>query len=169
MTHQLLIGGIPIPPHAGISSQRYEPLGGSTLLRMASGAGKKRTHWNKLKTTISGSGWLPLALQSLDFSSPIQIACIQPRSLGSPTSRVFALPSNRRTDVAPWGWALVGHEWVEVSLVLQGDQATLSEVTGASLYQVNWLPLLTVYMEDPSSEMNLDGATYNWTIDAEEA
>lgn len=169
MTHQLLIGGIPIPSHAGIASQQYEPLGGSTLLRMANGAGKKRTHWRKLKTTISGSGWLPLALQSLDFGAPIDIACIQARALSSPSSRVFALPTSRRADVQPWGWALVGREWVDAEITLSGDQATLSAVEGAQLYQVNWLPLLTVYMDDPTSQMSVDSATYDWTIEAEEA
>ena len=169
MSFTLIIGGIPIPRHAGIESQSYEPISGSTLLRMANGAGKKRTHWNKLKTTISGNGWLPLGLGSLDFTEPLELACIQPRGMSSPTSQVFALPTNRRRDVEPWGFGLVGGRWYSLPVDLQGDTATLGRIEGGELYHVNWLPLLTVYMQDPASQLDPTLGEYSWTIEAEEA
>lgn len=169
MKAPLIIGGIPLPTHAGLQRQEYEPLGGSTLLRMANGAGKKRTHWSKLRTTISGSGWLPLALGSLDYSQPIEIACVHPRSMSSASSQVFALPSNRRRDVAPWGMGLVGDRWWPLEVTEGVESVTLEAIEGGSLYQVYWLPLLQVYLDDPTVGLDFEAATYDWTIEAEEA
>lgn len=166
--HTLYIGGIPLTDYNGTVNQQYEPIGGDTLLRMASGKAKKRQHWQKWQTTISGSGWLPLGLGSLDYSKPIEIACIKPMSISSPSSRVFELPGNRRLDVLPWGLALVEHEWFETAVTLDGNLATLDNVVGARLYQVLWLPLLTVFMSNPTEQVNTTDASYDWTIEAQE-
>jgi hypothetical protein len=165
---RLYIGGIPLSDHAGVTSQQYEPIGGSTLLRMSRGAGKKRQHWQKLKTTISGNGWLPLGLGSLDFSKPLVISCIQPRSLSSPTGRAFELPKARRSDVLPWGLVLMGDDWFDTPVTLEGDIATLAPVEGAIMYQVYYLPLLNVLMDDPTEQLNTQDSTYDWSIEAEE-
>ena len=136
----LVLGGIPIVPHAGPIRQSYEPIGGSAVRRLSQGAAVKMTHWRKTRTSASGTGWLDPGLELLDYSQPLELLCVKPRAIDG-TALVYSLPptEQRRTDVQPWALARLGERWLDVELLLEGDQATLTAVPGASAYRVCWL------------------------------
>ncbi len=56
----LVLGGVSIIQHAGVGPirQRYEPIGGSSVLRLSGGTGIKMTNWSRTATTVSGTGYL---------------------------------------------------------------------------------------------------------------
>lgn len=78
----LILGGCVIPVRSRLELQQsYEPLGGSSRRRMASGAAFSMIRWQRWRTTIQGAGWLPAALLCVDFTMPYEIHCVQPVSL----------------------------------------------------------------------------------------
>ena len=166
----LIIGSVTVHHRAGHSMrQAYSRLpGGSTTLRMADGSGVKQQAWRKLQTQISGVGWVPNALQSLDYGQPLQLHCIAPQTVTSVTPNV-ALPVNRRTDAGyePKALAWVGGEAVEVDLSISGDTATVTAVDGAEFYQVSYWPVLTVFAEFNERTDTATGAI-TWQLECEE-
>jgi hypothetical protein len=75
----LELGGIVIPiTSAHEFSQNYAPLGGSIVLRMLDGGAVKQQHWEKLSTSISGSGVLPPGIENLSFKDPLVLKCGAP-------------------------------------------------------------------------------------------
>lgn len=167
----LVLGGIAIIQHTGVGPlrQRYEPIGGSTTLRLNLGTGIKMTNWAKSATTASGTGPLDPALDGLDYSGPLELLCVQPRAMIG-TGRVFALPpvAQRRQDVTPWGWAYALGRWVDTTVDLQGDSATLGDVPGATSYRVTWLPRMVVFAQPLSKEFDENTGLYDWSLSAEE-
>lgn len=166
----LMIGTVSVPYRAGHSMRQvFSRLpGGSTTLRMADGTGLKQQAWRKLRTQISGVGWVPNALQSLDYSQPLQLHCIAPVTLPSATP-IVALPVNRRADSGyePKALAWVAGEAVETELSIVGDTATVEAVAEAEFYQVSYWPVLTVFAE---FEETTDTATgvISWQLECEE-
>lgn len=78
--YTLMLDGVLIPILAGVDlSQSYEEIGGQTLLRTRSGRGVKQSHWKKIKTTVTGSGWIPAALAGLDTAVAHSLDCVAPR------------------------------------------------------------------------------------------
>lgn len=167
---QLLIDDLLVPLQANVKlTQTYEPLEGATLRRCWSGRAVKQTHWRKLKTTISANGWVALSLLGLDWDATHELACIAPRSIDS-TANAITLPAARRSDVAPWGFALMPDGLLrQTSVDVDEDVATLAAVDGASQYRVQYLPLLVVYMKPPSESLDARGAAYQWQLECEEA
>lgn len=166
----LILGGVEIVLDAvGTLQQSYQPIGGSSLLRMQSGKGIKQTHWQKLSTTIQGDGWLPPGLMDLDYSQPLLLSCIAPRSVVG-IGTALPLPAARRSDAGytPQGLALVGRQWVATAVSMSGDTANLTPVSGASRYQALYYPELTVYADEPQEEMDVTGAAHRWSLTAEE-
>ncbi|MDU4253925.1 hypothetical protein [Pseudomonas sp.] len=167
----LVLGGISIIQHTGVGPmrQRYEPIGGSTTLRLNQGTGIKMTNWARSSTTASGTGVLDPGLDGLDYSEPLELLCVQPRAMIG-TGRVFALPpaAQRRPDVLPWGWAYAEGRWHDTTVVLQGDSATLGEVPGATAYRVTWLPRMVVFAQPLSKEFDESTGLYDWSLSAEE-
>lgn len=167
----LLIGGVPIPLYAVLDlSQRYEVIGGRTDLRLANGNALRQTHWQRLRTTIEGGGWMPPGLVAIDYSAPVIIACLSPRSLVT-TALTATLPATRRADAGhvPLAWAWVAGEYQAATMVITGDIATLTAVTGAEHYRIDYWPLL-VCLADPPQETGTPGAaSYQWSLTAEEA
>jgi hypothetical protein len=107
----------------------------------------------------------------VDWSSPQIVSCIEPLAMTS-AGRVFTLPAGRRSDsgYTPYGLAYAGELWVETPVTLVGDEATLDEVTGATAYQARWYPRLTMISQDGIDEdLDADGASYGWSLSAEEA
>lgn len=169
MIRTLEIGGLVIPVEAaGDIEQTFESIGGSALSRMMDGAAKKQTHWRKLATRISGSGWAPPGLAGLDYSSQLVLKSCASRAVES-TSNVIAVPAARRTDsgYAPTGFAVVGGRYVSTTLSLVSNTATLAAVSGAQAYGVRYWPQLTVYAEFSESNRAM-GASWSWQITAEE-
>lgn len=167
----LILGGVSVPMTAALDlSQTYEPIGGSTLLRMASGAAVKLTHWQKLSTQLSGGGWIPAGLQDLDYSAPLTLSCIAPRAVLSATNTA-TLPAARRTDsgAEPYAFALlVDGTPVNTTCSVVGNAATAGAVTGAARYVFNYYPELSVYATPPQESFDAAAGSLNWTLTAEE-
>ncbi len=172
------LGGVMVPIESALDFvQTYEPLGGVARLRMMSGAAVQQVGWRKLRTTLSGAGWWPSGLESLNYDDPLTLWCAAPRTILS-ASNVIALPTARRTDTGytPVGYArkyggstaVGGGELVPTPLSIIADVATLTAVSGATGYQIAYWPILTVLADPPSMEADLPGAAHRWTLTAEE-
>lgn len=165
----LVLGGVEIVQQAGTIRQRYEPIGGSTSLRLSGGTGIKMTNWSRTATSASGTGYLDPGLDALDYSQPLELLCVTPRAMNG-TSTQFALPpaDQRRPDVSPWGWARVGSGWVDTAVSIQGDAAELAPVNGATAYRIFWLPRLVVFTPGLVREFDEATGLYDWSLSAEE-
>ncbi|MFO1259096.1 MAG: hypothetical protein U1E78_11895 [Gammaproteobacteria bacterium] len=74
-------------------SQTYESIGGAVTHRMQSGRAVKQTHFNKLKTVLSGQGWVPAGLDGLNYAE-----LTFPRKNGQDTKRLFCLQTQRGSN-----------------------------------------------------------------------
>ncbi len=168
--HDIIIGGLRIGLDAAYGlTQDYETISGSSVLRMLDGTGIKQTHWQKLRTRISGRGRYPPGLDGLDYSVPMQIACAAPRAITS-ASNVITIPSTRRTDWTPAGYAIVRGRVVRVSVSVAGNTATVALTAGADAYQVIYWPILTVLASPPQITFDARSPDQSiWAIEAEEA
>lgn len=167
----LILDGVELPDVAALDlTQGYEPLGGSTVLRTVNGTAVKLTAWQKLRTSISGSGWTPSGLGAIDFSVPMVISCVAPRAIFSAGNSV-ALPAARRTDpgAEPYCFAILpGGTPVSTSVSVVADVATAAPVSGASKYVFHYYPELTVYADPPTEQFSPATGQATWTITAEE-
>lgn len=166
----LRIGSFELPVYAGLDlTQRYEPIGGETILRAVSGRGIFQRTWRKTRVITSGDGWVPPGLEAIDNSAPLALACVQPRTVAAVfATRQATLPTARRADAGhtPYGLAqLPGGQSVNVGVTLAGDVATVDAVAGAVGYQVGYYPLLTCWVKRPSES----GPGFSWEFEAEEA
>lgn len=170
---QLIVGGVTVPQLAGLEiSQSYEPIEAVARVRMANGALIQRVAWaGKLRTRLSGRGAIPAGLQAIDWAVAVTIECIAHRAIsGVGTTRVFALPTARRTDTEslPYGRALVGNRWVRTPCTVATNIATLTAVTNAAQYQVVYFPKLTCFASPPTEMREADGTLFGWELTAEE-
>lgn len=168
----LKIGSITLPRLAGLDlEQTYEILGGESILRTISGTGIKQSTWSKLRTTISGGGWIPPSLASLDATTQQTVACFVARAIPCDGSRQATLPAARRSDTGytPWAVALMADgSPVLTPVSIVGNVATATSVSGATGYQVHYMPQITAWVSRPSESGNRSDATYRWEIIAEE-
>lgn len=165
----LKIAGVEFALQTFPVSQAYRALEGATVHRMMDGVGRKQQHWRKLATSISGDGWAPSALAGIDWSAAIEILCVAPRAIHSATVSA-TLPAARRTDFsdAVLCRAIVAGELVATPVSVVGNTATATAVAGATGYQFMYYPKLSCYSSGPSESLDLSGAVYGWTIEAEE-
>lgn len=168
----LSINGVLLPVRAaGAINQDYEDFGGftATPLRFANGSPLVQQAWRKVRTTLTATGLIPPGLNAIDLTQTVTLGCVSARSIQS-ASNVITIPAGRRTDAAPYGFAL--HEsglLRPVSVSLAGDVATLAVVAGAVGYQVLWYPLLTVVAPGGvRSTFDAAAAEAGWQIVAEE-
>lgn len=170
MSDYFEIGGISIPVKAGLEfSQTYEVIGGTVTQRMQSGRAIKQSHFSKLKTVLSGQGWLPAGLDGLDYSQPLMLKCAMPRSLSSQSSQI-TIPSSRRNDngLEPTGFALVTGHLIQTQITINSNIAILDEVAGALLYHVHYYPEIYVFADPPQIQGNMTGAEFSWALTCEE-
>lgn len=167
------LGGVSIPyeAHLGIK-QTYGTVQASTWppIRMSDGSARVQSSWgNKLKTTITGDGWMPAAWSGLDFNQPMLLKCAGGRAIGSPVNAI-SIPSARRTEsfYQPHGYAIVDGKKVESPVSMAGDTATITTVAAATAYGVIYYPEIMVYAKPVDSDADLGAATYGWVIEAEE-
>lgn len=168
----LIIGGITVHRLASLDFQQsYENIGPTKLQRLGDGSGLIQSHgWSKLATSISCAGWAPEGLEGLDWKAAagVSIACVKPRSIRS-ASNVITIPSARRSDHAVLGFACVGDELVSSPVVVVSHVATITTVSGATGYLVEWLPLITCFSEaGVRTNYDSNGNVYGWTLDAEQ-
>jgi len=169
MTPLLSVAGQQVPRLAGLRiSQTYEEIGGFVLLRMMNGAGVKQSHWKKVRTVISGDGWIPAGLQSIDYSAPVTIKCVAPRSVYS-DNPIIALPAGRRADAAPYAFAIAADgSPVNAQCVLAGDELTITAVAGAIGYVAHFFPELVCFADPPSERHDSGSNQAGWELTAEE-
>lgn len=166
----LMIDSLRLPLHAGAQiQQQYEAFGGFSMLRLGAGAAVHQETWRRTRTTLSATGLIPPGLQGQDWSQPFALGCVAPLSMQA-ASQVFALPAARRTDAAPFGFAVDASGFVSpVSASVAGDVATLSARAGALSYQVLWYPLLTVRAPaGVRASYDAAGAVASWELTCEE-
>lgn len=174
----LMIGNIEIPVRSSLEiEQTYEPIGRETILRTTSGLGiKQQVSWNKIRTVISGSGWMPTGLAQLDTSIIQTVACVVPRSVS--TSFDATLPLGRRFGPGydPWGQAVMpDHGVVEVPLLADPystgafDLYAINQgVQDALGYHIFYYPLLSCWIQRPIESGNRGDASYRWELVCEE-
>lgn len=165
----LIIGSITIPRLASLElTQEFGEIVSEANHRMGDGTLFTQEHWAKKTTTISGSGWVPAAFQSIDYSAQQVIQCITLEAVQD-ASNVLTLPAARRSDAGPYGFAMVGNREVQTSISMAGNEATLGVVTGADFYLVKYYPTMTCKITSrPRRRLSRSEATYSWSFDAEE-
>ncbi len=167
--HDIIIGGLRIAFDSAYGlTQTYEEIGGSIVHRMLDGSAVKQQHWSKLRTVIEGRGRIPPGLESLDYTASIVIDCMAPIALANTSNNVFALPTARRTDWAPAGYAIVSGRLVRSICTVVANTATVGIVSGAQGYQVLYWPKLTVLAGRPQQGYDGRAAEGSWTLTAEE-
>ena len=141
----LKIAGIDLSIVAWLDfDQSIEPIGGSSLRRMANGQAFKSTHWHKHRISLSGSGWVPAPLNAIDYSAPFEIEL--PHAIGFNAG-----------DPLPTGWTSRAAPW---------DEKTVTDQTGSTLRLV--YPKITVIAEGPR-QTNGNGGNPSWELVCEEA
>lgn len=165
----LKIAGIEIPVEVFPVSQTYRRLEGAKVHRMLNGAALKQQHWGKLATSINGDGWAPPALAGVDWSVPVEVACVQPRAIHSATN-VATIPAARRADLTEnvTAAAVVGGELVETPVAVVTNTATATAVAGATSYVFNYYPKFNAYSSGPEESLDMERAAYRWSITLEE-
>lgn len=165
------LGGVVVPVTAALDlQQQISVIGGASVLRMMNGAARKQTNWQKLAVALSGSGWAPLGLQSLDYSGPLTLKCGLPRAVRSQSTSI-ALPVGRRTDsgYTPFARAHMadGRE-VDTPVSIAAHTATVTAVSGAISYAVWYWPQITVLASPPEETFDQASGECSWSISAEE-
>jgi hypothetical protein len=164
----LIIGGVTIPHLAALEmTQEYSEVASVAEHRMGDGSLKIQRNWAKKGTTISGSGWIPAAFDSVDWEADVVIKCIAPEAVQG-ASNVLTIPTSRRDDTSVWGVAIVSGREVPTSVSMAGDTATLGAVSGASLYIARYYPMYTMRARPPRRTLNRSNATYDWVIEAQQ-
>lgn len=145
MTPSLKIAGIDISIISWLDfDQSIEPIGGSDFRRMAGGNGFKTTHWGKHRISLSGSGWVPAALNAVDYAAPFEIELPQAMTFNAGE----ALPAGWTSRAAPWG------------------EKTVTDGAGHSVRYV--YPKMTVFSEGPK-QTNGNTANPSWELVCEVA
>jgi len=163
-----MLGGVEIVLQAGAPEYTEEPIGGEQLLRLSNGDAVKMTRYQRMAGVISGQGWIPPALDGLDYSLPLELRSTQVSSMQG-AGPEFTLPSTPRPDHAPWAFALVGAELIPTGCATVAGVATVAEVVGARAYQVWWLPVYSVFASRPARNQSNVAATQAWACPWEEA
>lgn len=165
------LGGIVVPIHSALDLQQsVEPIGGASLLRLGQGAAVKQTTWRKRRVTLSASGWCPPGLDALNWDSPLTLKCGLPESITTATTAA-TLPAGRRSDAGyePFARAHLAGEWRDTPVVIAGNAATITAVSGAIAYQVWYWPVFVVYVEPPVTSFDQGSAQASWELVCEEA
>ena len=164
------IDGVTVPLQSVVDfTQGYEDFGSSVVHRMMNGDGKQQYNWSKIKTTLSGRGWIPAGLDGVDFSGSVLLKCAAHKTITS-ASNVIVLTADRRsdTDFEPRGYAIVAGNRVDTTISLPVNTATLGVVAGATSYQVEYFPQISVFAKLTSSDVAVTEANYSWVIKAEQ-
>jgi len=165
----LKIGSITIPDEAAFDlRQTLDPIDAKTLLRTKNGSGILQSRYQKLQSSISGSGWLPDGLDGLDLTAALAVSCIEALSITGATTSI-SIPRAFRTDTdfAPQGLAIVNGDVIATALSLAGSVATLTAVAGASAYQVLYFPVITGFIT-VSRQFDKAAQTWSFTLDLQE-
>lgn len=165
-TH-ITLGGLPIILHAGAPAQSYRQETGWSDVRLSGGSLVRMAHWSKETISISGTGWMGLGFDALDYTQPLELRCTLPKSITG-AGLTYTLNSTPRPDAAPWAHALVGDQWVKTKVTMSEKKATVASVVGASTYRVSWMPVFNVLVTPPAEAIDAATASFNWQFTARE-
>lgn len=166
----LTINGLRLPlSAAGEIEQTDEQFGGFSTLRLGLGAVVHQEVWRKTRTSLVATGLIPPGLDGIDWTAPVSIGWVKPRSIQA-AGNVIALPAARRTDAPPFGFAIDASGFLRpVGVSMATNTATLGTVAGATGYQVLWYPLMSMRAPaGPSARFDAAGAVAGWELTAEE-
>lgn len=169
------IGGLTVPLDSVLTfTQNYESIERSTVHRLGVlGKGVKQTLFGgKLRTTITATGWTAPGLSALDRSTEHVLLCAATLSnSGTASNIVIGDSTRRRTDAGfePVAYALfpTQHIRTPVSVDAAGN-CTVTPVSGAVQYKVDWYPRLTVLLVEFREDTQTDSAQFIWDLIAEE-
>ena len=162
---RITLGGIPIDIRNGEVSEADDPLTAAVVVRMGEGGGVKLTHWKKAAGSIAGAGgWIPAALDGLDYSQPLELLLTSPETMAQLDTE-FVLHCDFRPDKEPWAYAEVDGSPVRTPCTAVGRNVTVTPVVGAARYIVQWMPRYWVFAEKPPRERS---RSYAWSIPWEE-
>jgi Arc/MetJ family transcription regulator len=166
-----ILGGLSLPFESHLDlNQDYDEERASTITRHCDGSARKQTAWRgKVKTKITGRGWIPPGFGMLDFSAPLEMSCIALRAVTS-SGNAITIPAARRNDQGfePFAYATVNGGKVDAALSLAGDVATVGAVSGAAFYTVCYYPKIQVYASEPTQRHDAIGDIYFWDFEARE-
>src|SRR5690606_1243403 len=137
MAAPLMLGGITVPPHAGMPDVSYAEAGGATDVTLASGAAVRMRHWRKELITISGTGWMSTGRDALGWDATRRRRWPQTRGRATHGTSV-RVTRDVLGDVPVVAYGLVSKDWVLTPVTRSGRAVTISPVTGASRYSVYW-------------------------------
>lgn len=168
----LRINGQEIPVHASLDAdQDIDDEVAEAELRMADNSLRKQTFGSpKLSVRIRCRGSIPVGIRSLDYSQPVTLSLTQHEAVDIVAPNLSAdLPAARRSDSGstPYARAMVGESWVPTAVSVVGNTATVTAVTGATLYQVVYFPELLAFARRPTRGLR-NGDGFDWTMTARE-
>lgn len=138
------IAGIELSVVAHLTfDQRLEAFGGSTVRRMANGAAFKITHWRKYRIGLSASGWIPPALNAVNYDVPFEVELPMPLALNAGES----LPPGFSARVAP---------------------NTENTVTDQAGHTVRYVYVKTTVITEPPSQTNGPSSGPSWELTMEQ-
>lgn len=165
----LIINNITISDIQGFQvTQTLKPVRSRTVRRLQNGAAVSMSNFRKLETTITGSGFYPAGLDAIDWDAAVSIHCVQRQAISS-ASNIIALPTNRRVDAGytPDSGAFVGGDLVPSPVSIEDHVATITAVSGATGYLIQYFPVLSVFA-DLDVDEDIDGRVIRWTIRGDE-
>ncbi len=166
----LSISGLLLPEMSSDQlEQTYFELGGFSARRLASGAMLTQTRWTRIGTRLAGRGRLPPPLDQIEWRAPFVLGCVAPRGIRSAV-RVVELPTGRREDAQPFGFALLDSGTAQPMPVSVDDGVvTVDEIAVAAGYIVYYWPLITV-VAPAGMRTRWDplGAASTWELECEE-
>lgn len=144
-TPSLKIAGLEVSLIAMLDyDHQIDVIEGATPRRMAGGALFKMSAWRKHRITISAGGWVPVALNAVNYTAPFEVELPMPVAL-------------RAGETLPDGWSSRAAPWAEHSVTDQAGQ------TVRYVY-----PKLTVFSSGPV-QRNGFSTNPSWEITLEQA
>jgi hypothetical protein len=166
-----ILGGLSLTFESHLDlNQDYDEEHASRITRHCDGSARKQTCWRgKLKTRISGHGWIPPGFELLDFELSMEMSCIALRAITS-ASNVITIPAARRADrgFEPFAYATVNGGKRDTTMTLAGNVATVAAVSGAAFYTVCYYPKITVFADPPIQRHDAIADKYSWDFEARE-
>ncbi|UOF76761.1 hypothetical protein [Caudoviricetes sp.] len=168
----LIINDRPISQETQVTvSQTLAPMALGVVHRMQDGSVRTQRNavGSKLTTNISVAGWCADGLGDFDALTPFDVACIQRLSIRS-TSNIIVLPHTYRVDTgySPQGAAVVDGRLITSAIAMDGQEATITTVGGATAYEVMYYPIITFVSSTGIQRSDDLTNNFSWTLQAEQ-
>lgn len=166
----IIFGTFELPIHASVGlQQNYQPKPDDELITLENGDEILAYSADEMDVVeVSGDGVIPPGFDSLDFRQPMYVSFTKVKSMAS-SSHIIVLPTKRRTDSGstPFARALVNDNWVDVSIDIVSDTATLGQPAGATQWMVYWFPKYWAWVSRPVQGGGR-GNDFNWSLTVRE-